>query len=283
MSTHLRPAPRHAARITSIAAAAVTASALIATVVPAVAQAAPRPKLSACRPIEVKTFHGKVMGENCRLAEVRHGSVPCVTVESMRAARCRFTAASGHWLEGVDGRMYAVAGQRISRLGARGGDYVVASPAGDAPCVKRSKPFARLSDAAGTASGQELAGVCAYEVALSPNNASGMKLRNYATREVCSTTHGSPDQVNAVFTRSPAPGVYCYTGEGAGLNDINGAERDKSNRYLTGPGTCHVILVGGYEVFAAKRPATRSWPAPGSVDWNTPIVWRPVSSVAVAN
>ena len=90
-----------------------------------------------------------------------------------------------------------------------------------------------------------------------------MPLRNYATREVCSTTHNSPDQVNAVYTGSPAPGVHCYRGEGAGLNDWNGSERDRDNRYLTGYGYCHVIWSGGYEVFAAKRPATINLPAPG--------------------
>ena len=44
-----------------------------------------------------------------------------------------------------------------------------------------------------------------------------------------------------------------------------------------------MIWSGGYEVYAAKRPATINWPAPGRVNPNTPIVWRPVSTVSVAN
>ena len=160
------------------------------------------------------------MEANCRLARVENGSVPCVTVEAAKPGRCRFTTASGQWLRSTSGAMYAMAGQRISRLGAPGGNRIIASPAGKAPCVEDKHPKARLSDVAGTATGYELAGTCVVEVPLSASNASGMPLRNYATREVCSTTHNSPDQANAVYTGSPAPGVHCYRGEGAGLNDL---------------------------------------------------------------
>jgi hypothetical protein len=267
-------------RLLALTTLAVAAGAAAAA--PAVA--APVPARSACRPVAVQSFHGgKRMEAYCRLARVEHGSVPCLTLDAGKPGRCRFTTNSGRWLRSTSGAMYARAGQRISRLGAPGGNRVIASPAGKAPCVEDPKPKARLSDAAGTATGYELGWQCTVEVMLSSSNATGLPLRNYATQEVCSTTHGSPDQANAIFTRSPEPGVFCYRGEGAGLNDPNGTERDITNRYLPGWQACHIVWSGGYEVFAAKRPATRNWPAPGRVDWNTPIVWRPVTSVRVAN
>ena len=260
------------------------AAVAIACLVPAApAAAATEPAQSACRPVAVQSFHGGRMEANCRLARVENGSVPCVTLDAAKPGRCRFTTNSGRWLRSTSGATYAMAGQRISRLGAPGGNRVIASPAGKAPCVEDTRPKARLSDVAGTATGYELAGACVVEVSLSASNATGMPLRNYATRDVCSTTHNSSDQVNAVYTGSPAPGVHCYRGEGAGLNDWNGSERSRDNRYLTGYGYCHVIWSGGYEVFAAKRPATINFPAPGRVDPRTPIVWRPVSTVPVAN
>jgi hypothetical protein len=265
----------------------MTARLLLLTALITAASAAPAaaaPTGSPCRPISVQSFHGGGRMEAfCRLARVEHGSVPCVTLNAGKPGRCRFTTRSGRWLRSTSGAMYAMAGQRISRLGAPGGDRVIASPAGKAPCVEDSKPKATASDFAGTATGYELAGVCAVEVMGSASNALG-PLRNYATLEVCSTTHGSVDQATAIFTGSPSPGVFCYRGQGAGLNDVNGHERDASGRYLTGNYTCHVSWSGGYEVYVAKRPSTRNWPAPTRVDPNTPILWRPVApGVRIAN
>jgi len=79
--------------------------------------------------------------------------------------------------------------------------------------------------------------------------------------------------------------VFCFTGEGAGLNDVNGTERDGANNYLY-PGSirCHVVWYNGYETYAAKRPATTSYPLPGKVNIHSPILWRPVASgVTIAN
>jgi hypothetical protein len=247
--------------------------------------AAAAPDQSACRPVPVQSFHGGGrMEAYCRLARVERGSVPCVTLNSAKPGRCRFTTESGRWLRSTSGAMYAMAGQRISRLGAPGGNRVIASPAGKAPCVEDAKPKAKLSDMAGTATGYELAGSCTVEVMGSATNASGLPLRNYATLEVCSTTHNSIDQAAAIFTGSPSPGVFCYRGQGAGLNDVNGTERDAANRYLLGNEACHVSWSGGWEVYVAKRPSTRNWPAPTRVDPNTPILWRPVAhGVRIAN
>jgi hypothetical protein len=95
--------------------------------------------------------------------------------------------------------------------------------------------------------------------------------------------------------RRPLPEIYAtylgfdgvshnYTGLGAALNDINGAERDSVGEYYGFDIYCHMIVSGGLEVPGAKRPATKSLPAPGVVSPNTLIVWRPVNaSVTVAN
>lgn len=107
---------------------------------------------------------------------------------------------------------------------------------------------------------------------------------NYATRTVCSTPNAVTlsDLQSAIPMPSPEPGVWCYRGEGAGLNDATGTERNSSNRYMTGSRRCHVIVANGYETYAAKRPATKGYPA--RVDIHSPIVWRPVAAnVAIAN
>lgn len=86
--------------------------------------------------------------------------------------------------------------------------------------------------------------------------------------------------------RRGADGSYCCLGRGAGLNDRYGTERGlyAYHAYYGHPEYyCHVIWSSGAEVPAAKRPATTTYPAPGRVQANTPIVWRPVSSVPIAN
>jgi hypothetical protein len=48
----------------------------------------------------------------------------------------------------------------------------------------------------------------------------------------------------------------------------------------------HIIIGHGtvYEIYAAERPAVRSYPAPARVDLHTPLVWRPVANdVRIAN
>ena len=139
-------------------------------------------------------------------------------------------------------------------------------------------------DAAGTAAGTELAGVCIYETFNVPSNAAGTTMDNYATRKVCSKVPATTDTAgSATYVGTDAYGNQCYTGDGAALNDVNGTERNSSNVYLSGSSRCHVALSGGYEVFAAKRPSTKSWPAPGVVDPSSSTWWRTVSSVPVAN
>jgi hypothetical protein len=268
---------------------AKTSAALLAVAAfaPSAASAAEQPTTSPCRPVPVADTHGKGFEAFCRLAYIDHGTVPCLSINTAKPRTCRFTPRSGAWLESTSGAAYALAGQSISPRGVKGGNYVIASRRSrkdPPPCMQDPKaPKASAADSAGTSASTELASSCTVEVFGSAKNASGLALANYATRPVCSSTHDSFDQLTAQYLGSPEPGVWCYKGQGAGLNDPNGTERNSSNVYLTGSKRCHVAWSGGYEVFAAKRPATISYPAPGRVDTKSPIVWRPVTSILVAN
>ena len=112
-------------------------------------------------------------------------------------------------------------------------------------------------------------------------NESRHLLVNYTTLEVCTSSNPHPD--GAQFVRMEGSS-YCYTGQGAALNDLNGTERDWTGTYLGDEFSCHVLWSSGVEVPAAKRPATTSYPSPGHVNINTPILWRPVNNrVAIAN
>ena len=82
----------------------------------------------------------------------------------------------------------------------------------------------------------------------------------------------------------PPPGVVtCWTGEGAGLNDPNGQERDYYGRYLRGWARCHLVISNGVESYGSKRPEVSG--IPRKVKDNSPSVWRPVAigGVAIAN
>jgi hypothetical protein len=239
--------------------------------------------LSASRsePVAAERLHGKGFLGNARLGEIEGDTVPCVHVDTAEPGRCAFSkrgTRSGSWLEGPDGD-FALAGQAISLEGEPGGDYVVAAKLSRVGEVPALEPSGR--DSAGTATGRLLYGQFYVETFLSATNASGRRLENYATREVCTSSYPHPD--GAALTRSPALGVYCYRGRGAALNDVNGTERNELGVYYPGGWAQHVAWSGGYEVYAAKRPATQSFPAPGIVRADTLIVWRPVSSVPVAN
>jgi hypothetical protein len=180
---------------------------------------------------------------------------------------------------------YALVGESISRDGRAGGSYVVAAPVGNtrtSPCAKLpERPTLRRFDVAATPTDMELGTSCTIETMSASTNASGRPLQNFATREVCTSSHPHPD--GATLTSNPAPGIYCYQGRGAGLNDANGTERDERGTYLTGSVHCHTALSGGYEIFVGKRPAVRNHPQPAKVDPTTPLVWRPVTNVRIAN
>ena len=224
-----------------------------------------RRRVSRCR---CARRHGKGFEAMCRLAYIDHGTVPCLSLNTAKPRTCRFTPRSGAWLESTTGAAYAMAGQSISPHGKPGGNYVIASRRSrkdPPPCMQDPHaPKARAADSAGTASGVELAGSCTRrDVRLDQErvraavgqlrDADGVLEHARQRRPADRPVHGSPQ-----------PGVWCYKGQGAGLNDISGTERNSSNVYLTGSKRCHVSWSGGYEVYAAKRPATISYPAPAA-------------------
>lgn len=183
-------------------------------------------------------------------------------------------------------------GQAISRRGEPGGEYIVAAKVSDAapaPCLEPT----RMDTLGLISEGTELSKTCMLQEVLRDYNALTAEweyrfLVNYSDLEVCTSSNPHPDR--ALLVRSfPQPGsvendTFCYTGNGAALNDINGEERDPNGIYYGGENYCHMLWSNSYEVPAAKRPATRSFPAPGSVRTNTPILWRPVNpNLNIAN
>lgn len=293
-----RPRAAQPARALRVALSAVCrralASAIAAAAIASPAAAAatpPAPRLPAaanvseCQPVAVRATHAKRMEAFCRLSRIDNGTVACLQTDTAKLAKCRFTPSSGRWLESKRGPLYAMVGQAISRDGRPGGRYTVAAKLGKdgrPPCVKDSGGLrASAADMAGTAASQELAAGCVTEVMGSASNVTGLRLQNHATREVCTSSYPHPD--GAQLVRRGADGSYCYLGRGAGLNDRYGTERNSMNVYFAEAEYCHVIWSSGAEVPAAKRPATTTYPAPGRVQTNTPIVWRPVSSVPIAN
>lgn len=145
-------------------------------------------------------------------------------------------------------------------------------------------------DTAGWVSpGTELAIACVVEDGNSEYNAYSVygwkPIVNYTTRQV--PTANSPDKrphPDGAHYEGMTGSTHIYSGYGAALNDINGTERDPVANYIPGEEYCHMIVNGGYEVPGAKRPATKSLPAPGVVNGTTLIAWRPVNpNVMIAN
>jgi hypothetical protein len=237
---------------------------------------------SQTEPVVAKVLHGKDFLGNSRLAKIDNGTVPCLHVETAAAARCVFTRTSGSWLDSGKGR-FAKVGQAITLDGKPGGEYVVAAKINPDGTVPALDPAGH--DDEGVPAGTELAAACVVETMSSPYNVTGQRLVNYATREVGTSSYPHPD--GAQLTREEWNGavwIYYYIGQGAGLNDVNGTERDQNGIYLPESVHCHIIWQNGYEVFGAKRPSTKSYPAPGVVWTTTALIWRPVNeAVQIAN
>jgi uncharacterized delta-60 repeat protein len=278
---------------------------------------------STCAGVTVTQFHGEEFHGNSRIARIENGRVACMNSETGELSECLFSTSGASaglmWVEAIDGQ-YAKTGQAITQQGAPDGEWIVAARVnsdGSVPCVappvqsvvepmsypsrdvdsrdidSKGGPNGGMpNDTIGTVTpGEELISVCPIEdIGQEYNAASGyysmwMPILNHAMLEVCTSSNPHPDDPELTRTISSCNGtVYCYRWRGAALNDINGTERDVFTNYYTGNTSCHVLQNGGFEVPAAKRPATRSLPAPGSVNVNTPILWRPVNpNVSVAN
>ena len=229
------------------------------------------------RPVRASAVHGEDVLGNTRLAAIEGGSVACMHIETLEVRRCPFNENSGDWIESLEGD-FAVTGQAVSPDGGPEEQYVVASkvePDGRVPALEPSG-----HDSAGVASGVELAGAAMLERLGSATNASGRALRNYATLEVCTGTYPHPD--GAQLSSTPAPGVFCYIGEGAGLNDRYGTERDEFGAYYPGTLYAHTGWSNGYEVPVGKRPSSGGWPL--QVFPTSPLAWRPVAwHLTIAN
>jgi hypothetical protein len=157
------------------------------------------------------------------------------------------------------------------RLSQDGAIYMVGAQVaedGSAACVAR----AQGRDAAALVpEGMDLGATGMVEFAGGDTNASGLLLQNFATNPVCTTSFPHPD--GAVrLSHDPLRGVHCYVDIGAGLNDING-ERDGAGYYFGADWSYHLVMSNGVQAPAAKRPSTKSWPAPGAVNERSPLRW----------
>lgn len=251
---------------------------------------------SDCEPVKVVDTHGKGMIPGCQLSEVVEGKVLCIHVNKGKPAKCEFRTgarSSGKWLEGVrkgDDADFAMAGQAISREGKKGGPWIVASKTerdGGMPC-KKSKPGKKPKSVAKRDSGSvaadgSLPGYGYTEVSLSSTNLSGEPLENYATLNVCGNTP-PPHPDGATHVSHPSANVWCYTGAGAGMNDVNGMERYSpalGGKYIDDSEHRHFVNYNGGTVPAAKRPNTKP---NGELISGSPIVWRIVNPNAkIAN
>ena len=261
-------------------------------------------RVSTCRPVtpavvhRVKSTGVDFMGEpfagNRRLALIEDGTVPCVEVDTMETTRCAFWTgddpatsrtrrASGSWMEDTEGRRWAAVGQPVTRDGmlSHGAFIVGATPdtEGTMPCVATSGNDAAASPPPG---GSDLAATCMVQELGAEYNFGGLTLQNVATLPVGTTSIPHPDGAPLIGF-DPATGIAWYTGIGAAVNDTNG-ERDADGVYFGFEWSCHLVGDGGTFVPAAKRPSTRSYPAPGQVNYQSRIRWLPVNPyVTIAN
>ena len=241
--------------------------------------------VSRTAPQEILTVHGGGLAPVSRLALIEDDRVWCLDLETYEPVRCRFTAESGSWVRTPTGR-YALAGQAIDQDGQPGGRFVVAASVGTdgtVPGVDVStlRDAGNLDNAVGFSSQVPLGfGQGVLETLNAATNVTGLPLRNYATRTVCAASDPHPD--GAPMVGSPSPGVFCYRGAGAALNDINGWERDEFGNYLPDERCVHRLRVAAFEIPAAKRPATGGYPP--TVHQRSQILWRPVDPrVRIAN
>lgn len=240
---------------------------------------------SKCAPVGVDRYgSGKeVFLGNARVAKLVKNQttgayeVPCVYIEKASRATCTVNSTSAPWFRGKDGNIYMKTGYRVDLNGTPDGDYVISAAVGSDNTVPCVDPAAR--DTAGTSVSTELAAACVVETLNVATNATGLQVDNYATLKVCTSSNPHPD--NAELIKGT---TYCYIGRGAALNDINGSERDEYGNYYPDENHCHVAWISGVEAPAAKRPATKSFPAPGVVNTASPILWRAVAnSISIAN
>jgi hypothetical protein len=236
-------------------------------------------KVSRSAPLKVMAVHGDGFNASSRLALIEDGWVWCLELHSGMPTRCRFLPDSSTWLETNTGA-YALVGQAITKDGESGGECIMAARVnsdGTVPGVDMPS----LNDAVGLPADVSLGfGQGVIEQLLSASNVTGFRLENVATRQVCTGSNPHPD--GAELAATPAAGVFCYRGRGAGLNDINGWERDEAGNYRPAERFIHYLRVADFEAPAGKRPATGGYPPKASP--TSQILWRLVDPrVRIAN
>lgn len=237
-----------------------------------------------CRTVTVAETHGTI-ARGARLAAVTDGRVLAFNGNTGARARVRFRADRLRWLRSASGGRYVLAGQNVTRAGRPGGVWVVAaalSTDGSTACAGASGPRAFAADAASsTTTDTPLIFGGVEEVSASTTNRI-QPLRNVTTQRVCTNMQTHPDGApRDTVNPNPRPGVWCYKGPGAWLNDANGMERDSTGAYWGAnclSAACedvtkyrHVVLYNGALVMAAKRPAALG---DGTALPNTAIAWR---------
>jgi hypothetical protein len=213
--------------------------------------------VSQCEPVEVTAAHEFVfpIQDNARLVKIENGNVPCLNSETLEVGECRFDLAGASYIESPSGE-YALIGQPHAVLGqpltTRGTIAARVNAAGNVPCVG---PVSQ--DRAGAAPTRTLSAFCVNETAGAATNATRRPLINWADFQVPTSDNPHPDAHEGGPTRVQCvedDGYCTYTGEGAGLNDIYGTERDQNGVYHPGIEQCHMIVQSGLMVPAAKRP-----------------------------
>jgi hypothetical protein len=250
------------------------------------------PMKSKCDPVPMDKLIGKGLMDNCRISEVIDGKVGCVNPSTGKGGRCAFSKRGSRWMRSRSDRIFAVVGDPVAKREKGRKRFVVAAPVGDkdeSPCAeidKKDRPRAER-DAPSTAEvGTPLSTMCRIELGGSAWNRSGKPMDNFATRPVCMNNWNDLwiDLASTVGAGSPEPGVRCFYGEGAGLNDPNGTERQSNGQYFAGGDHCHIVMHNGWEVYAAKRPNIQGIPPPPRAVKNSASLWRPYyPGVAIAN
>jgi len=258
----------------------ITTALIAAAAMPATASAAPKPSAPTidCKTIAVRDTHGGFIRKNALLTPIRHGRVRTIDPSTNAMASTRFTARSGKWLTGRDGKRYALANQFITRTGRADGNLLIAAeslPGRMVRCAPQIASLAFASDTASYASDGTLPGTGYTETSGSTTNITQRLLDNVATRDVCSNQSKHPDGAAPSATNPhPSANSWCYSSRGAGLNDPNGVERyspSLGGMYIDDPYHRHFVMYSGATVAAAKRPAFKPDCTPVA---NSPIAWR---------
>ncbi len=239
-----------------------------------------------CKAIELEERGGGQLVDNCKLTPIKKGKVGCVDIETLDVTKCKFKdGRSGEVLHAKKGnKKYARVTGTLSKTGNKNGNFAMAmklSGDGEPTCADPAgggNTRGHRRDSTGTASSTPLAKGCTVEIMNSSTNRSGQPLRNFATRIVCTSSNPHPDGLTPIS--NPSPGVYCYTGAGAALNDKGGQERNAQGRYYPDTAACHMIVLSpSYTIWGAKRPRN----AGSTIVTDSPILWRPVAPLPIAN